>query len=216
MIIGLDTETGGFNAMQIDDNKPNALLTIGALAYHMRTNTVLSTFSIMINPDTDNLKVEDQALNANGLSLSLLREDGKPEIDAMRDFNTWLESIESKSERFIPLGHNIQFDLGFIEAAAYRSGVRLKKLENYQRIETYTCASMLRLAGKKMRLNMAIDYLVTQPDFIELTLNENDAPEYRTIIEESVKEGPQCHRALQDACYSLALFRYVDGKAFRS
>jgi DNA polymerase III epsilon subunit-like protein len=107
MIIAIDTETGG-----IEPGK-SALLSISACYYDQPEKT----FNVYINPDPS-LEINAEAAKVNGYTPELWQERGAiPLREALFRFKNWLPRSGNA-----PLGHNANFDRGFIEAAEKQTG----------------------------------------------------------------------------------------------
>ena len=62
-------------------------------------------------------RIEKKALEVNGLTLTQLQRDGQNPIDLADLLDVWFEKVKKKTgcEKLCPLGHNYQFDKGFIQ-----------------------------------------------------------------------------------------------------
>jgi DNA polymerase III epsilon subunit-like protein len=106
-MIVVDVETTGTNPQQ------HSLVSIGAIDLYHPTERFYVECHIW-----DGAKVESEALEVNGFTREEIEDHGKSaEAEAVKAFFDWLSTRESK----LIAAHNPLFDLGFLEAAAYRA-----------------------------------------------------------------------------------------------
>jgi len=106
-MIVVDVETTGTNPQQ------HSLVSIGAVDLDHPNERFYMECRIW-----DGAKVEQEALDVNGFTKEGVGDTSKPtEGEATKAFFDWLSSRESK----LIAAHNPLFDLGFLEAAAYRA-----------------------------------------------------------------------------------------------
>lgn len=108
-MIAIDVETSGI----VDHT--HSILSIGAVDMSNPTNTFYGECRAF-----DGAFIDDNALAVNGFTHEQAVDPHKhSEADLAREFFEWSRDVEDKT-----LGaHNIQFDLGFIEAAAWRANL---------------------------------------------------------------------------------------------
>jgi DNA polymerase III epsilon subunit-like protein len=225
LIITFDTETGGFYSYDKEKDGvkrgPCALLTLGAVAYDYQFDVVINCIDLMINPDTENLVVEDQALKVNKLTLEELQANGIPEVEAVRQFVKFMDeskTLYSSLPPVIPMGHNLSFDLGFLRSAFFRARQIDESLfypfyTTHRYIDTYTAAQYLNHGSLALEKSINFIYSTfTLPEHVEYHLmNPNDHASYREVIMDKFNnpDSAQHHNAFADACFTLALFRYI-------
>lgn len=107
-LLVLDTETGGLDPLE------SSLLEIAALATDER-GEVVDSFEVRVKPS---LAVSADAARVNGYTAEAWRFAMEP-ADGLRAFVEWLAP---HSDRLL-VGHNIGFDVRFIEQEGLREGV---------------------------------------------------------------------------------------------
>lgn len=106
-LLVIDTETGGL------DPARHALLSVGLV-----DSLTDQMWGSLVRP-APGLGIEEEALGVNGLSVSLLEEDGFAEGDVVG----MIERIGKKCRGAVLAGCNVGFDVGFLRAAFERCGV---------------------------------------------------------------------------------------------
>ena len=104
----LDVETGGL------DPKKNALLAIGAV--QVSKGSIGRTMERWIRPAIGTV-VEDEAVRVNGY---VPRADHALESEALNELSALIDSHPSNRRPIEVMGHNVWFDLRFIDEAAGR------------------------------------------------------------------------------------------------
>jgi len=131
-----DTETGGV------DPKNSSLLTA-----HFRildeNFTELNKLSLVVMPDDGVYKVTHGALKVNGIDIEAHAEVAIPYKAAKRKLDEFLGM--NKSDKLIPIGHNVNFDINFIKE--YISDDWDKNV-SYRSLDTCTLIRFLKLANK--------------------------------------------------------------------
>ncbi|MCG8383260.1 MAG: ribonuclease T, partial [Gammaproteobacteria bacterium] len=118
----VDVETGGFDA------KKDALLEIAAVLLDMDREGKLSlgeTVSTHVIP-FEGANLDPKSLQVNGINPFHPLRAAREEIDALNYiFQPIRQAVKAAGcKRAILVGHNASFDLGFINSAAERCGVK--------------------------------------------------------------------------------------------
>lgn len=123
-IICLDFETGGLSCLK------NPITQVALQSFHMDTFESISSYSTYVQPYND-LVIEDQALKATGATMSkinagiTIKEMVKAccvEFDKANKYGA--------TKRPILMGHNIPFDIGFLQYAFTYCKVDISKYLN--------------------------------------------------------------------------------------
>jgi DNA polymerase III subunit epsilon len=173
-LLVVDTETGGLRADR------HALLSIAAVDSESG-----EAFHALIRPSADWI-VEKEALDINGLSLSFLREHGRPETVVINEFAAWMRS----RPRGVFGGVCPSFDIDFLQTAARRNGVDW-------------------LAGRSLDLRGAA-WLAYERGEIDLPLSKTGHP--RLSLDSiagslGLSRSGETHDALEDALLTMACFK---------
>ncbi|MGH8539254.1 MAG: ribonuclease T [Stenotrophobium sp.] len=132
----VDVETGGFNA------QTDALLEIAAVILGMDEHgnlvPVQTVFSHVVPFPGAN--IEKAALEVNGIDPDHPLRLAKSELDALGHvFKPIRQAVsENGCTRAILVGHNAHFDLGFVNAAVARSGVKRNPFHPFSVFDTAT------------------------------------------------------------------------------
>lgn len=147
--VAFDLETTGLNP------EKDKIINIGAIRY--RNNMPVDELNILVNPQKD---IPEIITNITGITTDMVKD--KPTIKEV--LPTLLEFIGKD----IVLGHNVRFDLGFLNYALEVHG-----FEHYvtKYVDTLTIARSFRKNNKLE--NLVKDYL--KPDFIQAHLALSDA-----------------------------------------
>lgn len=134
----VDVETGGFNAER------DALLEIAAVMIEMDEAGDLrrgATFSTHVEP-FPGANIERAALEINKIQPDHPLRLAVSEREALtRIFKPVRQAVsESGCSRAILVGHNAHFDLGFVNAAAARSGIKRNPFHPFSAFDTVTLA----------------------------------------------------------------------------
>lgn len=136
----VDVETGGFN------HQTDALLEIAAVVLSMTDSGELvlrETFRYHVLP-FDGANIEPAALAVNGIDPHHPLRPAIPERDALqrifREVRAELRSTECR--RAVLVGHNAQFDLGFLNAAVGRTGIKRNPFHPFSIFDTATLAGV--------------------------------------------------------------------------
>ncbi|WP_043321051.1 ribonuclease T [Microbulbifer sp. HZ11] len=136
----LDLETAGFNA------RTDALLEVSAVILNMDDHGTLypeETHSFHIEP-FEGANIEQSALDFIGVDLDSPDRDAWPEEIALPElFRQIRRAIKSHScTRAIMVAHNAHFDLGFINAAVARCGLKRNPFHPFSCLDTATLAGL--------------------------------------------------------------------------
>jgi ribonuclease T len=134
----VDVETGGFNA------STDALLEIAAVLIDIEPSGRLirgATHSYHVRP-FEGANIEPAALAVNGIDPHHPLRPALPENDALgrifREVRTAMKLLGCK--RAVLVGHNAAFDLGFLNAAVERSGIKRNPFHPFSCFDTATLA----------------------------------------------------------------------------
>lgn len=131
--ICIDTETGGFSATK------NGLCSITLKVVH--ENTIKTIF---IKPNKD-LYYNSEAMTINGLSMDFLEKNGVSEYRAVMQILLFIH--QNFDELPIILGHNIAFDIRFLNALFERHSENFEQCFEGQ-MDTMKAMRQLRTEGK--------------------------------------------------------------------
>ena len=136
----IDVETGGFN------NATDALLEIAAVILNMDEDGLLypeHTLFFRVEP-FEGANIEQAALDFTGIKLDHpLRMAVKEEHAITEIFKSVRKSLKSSGcKRAILVGHNSHFDLGFVNAAAERCGIKRNPFHPFSSFDTATLAGL--------------------------------------------------------------------------
>jgi ribonuclease T len=138
----IDVETGGFN------NTTDALLEVAAVVLRIDEKGELSrhrTYSWHLEP-FEGANIEPKSLEVNGIILdsSFRKEIAVDEHKAIHEFfNVIRKEIKlNKCTRAVLVGHNAHFDLGFLNAAAARLGIKRNPFHPFSTFDTVTLGAM--------------------------------------------------------------------------
>lgn len=136
----VDVETGGFNAAT------DALLEIAAVTIGMDDSGYLfpeHTYFFRVEP-FEGANIEQAALEFTGIKLDHPLRMAVQEEQALTEiFRGIRKSLKSNGcKRAILVGHNSSFDLGFLNAAVNRSGVKRNPFHPFSSFDTATLAGL--------------------------------------------------------------------------
>ena len=136
----IDVETGGFDA------EKNALLEIAAVILTMDEDGLLhpsATHSCNVEPHPET-SCEESSLEFTGINPDDPRRLALCEADALRDiFRPVRQSIrENGCNRAIVVAHNAHFDLGFVNAATKRNGIKRNPFHPFSCFDTATLGGL--------------------------------------------------------------------------
>lgn len=132
----VDVETGGFN------DQTDALLEIAAVTLSMDENGLLSpdaTYAVQVEP-FPGANIEHAALEVNHIKPDHPLRMAVPEREALaRIFKPVRRTVsETGCSRAVLVGHNAHFDLGFINAAVARCGIKRNPFHPFSVLDTVT------------------------------------------------------------------------------
>jgi ribonuclease T len=134
----VDVETGGFNAAT------DALLEIAAVILGMDENGNLVRRQTVFSHITPfpGANIEKAALEFNGIKVDNPLRLALPEKEALdRLFKPIRQAVsENGCTRAILVGHNAHFDLGFVNAAVARAGIKRSPFHPFSVFDTATLA----------------------------------------------------------------------------
>ncbi|WP_339411962.1 MULTISPECIES: ribonuclease T [unclassified Pseudomonas] len=136
----VDVETGGFNSAT------DALLEIAATTIGMDEGGFLypeHTQFFRIEP-FEGANIEQAALDFTGIKLDHPLRMAVTEEHALTEiFRSLRKSLKSNScKRAILVGHNSSFDLGFLNAAVNRTGIKRNPFHPFSSFDTATLAGL--------------------------------------------------------------------------
>ncbi|MAA74259.1 MAG: ribonuclease T [Salinisphaeraceae bacterium] len=140
MPVVVDVETGGFNS------GTDALLEVAAVLLGMRPDGQLQTVethSFHVAP-FEGANIEPASLEVNGIDPHHPLRPALPEKEALsRLFREVRRSVsENNCNRAVLVGHNAHFDLGFVNAAAARTGIKRNPFHPFSVFDTATLAGV--------------------------------------------------------------------------
>lgn len=155
-----DCETTGL------DSKKHTLLTAYFAIYDKDLN-LIEDLDLQLKPeDTSNIVCTKEAMEVTGIDLqehlndvkTITYEEGKKLLLSMLDRN----KIKKKRKHYIPSGHNILFDLGFIWEQFIPKDEWEKTIHYGKKIDTYIICSFLQaidlLPSDLGKLTGLVDY----------------------------------------------------------
>lgn len=136
----VDLETGGFNA------RTDALLEISAVILDMDDDGILKpveTHSFHLDP-FEGANIEQSALDFIGIDLESPERDAFPEEIALPElFRAIRKAIKKHScTRAVMVAHNAHFDLGFLNAAVERCGLKRNPFHPFSCLDTATLGGL--------------------------------------------------------------------------
>ena len=136
----IDVETGGFDA------RTNALLEIAALPILMDDEQNLypeNCYSVNVEP-FEGAVVEESALQFTGIDLEDPERNPLSEKEALTTIFRPIRQLmrDHDCKRAIVVAHNAHFDLGFVNAACDRAGVKRNPFHPFSCFDTATLAGL--------------------------------------------------------------------------
>jgi ribonuclease T len=136
----VDVETAGFNA------KRDALLEIAAVTLEMDEQGFISrreTIACHVEP-FPGANLDQASLEFTGIDPYHPFRMAKPEHEALEQiFKPVRRAIrESGCKRAVLVGHNASFDLGFLNAAVTRTGIKRNPFHPFSTFDTVTLAGL--------------------------------------------------------------------------
>ena len=140
--VAIDVETGGFNAAT------DALLEVAATTFSINESGIWTTdecLSRHVEPFAG-ANLEPAALEFTGINPEhpFRKQIAVPEKDALQDiFKLVRQRMKAYGcKRAILVGHNPSFDLGFINAAVERSGIKRNPFHPFSTFDTATLGGL--------------------------------------------------------------------------
>ena len=136
----VDIETGGVNAAT------DAMLQIAAVMVHMREDGELytgETHTTHVQP-FEGANLDPKSLEFNGIDPDHPLRMAIPEDEALRQlFRPIRETIRATDcSRAVLVGHNAWFDLGFLNAAVNRCGIKRNPFHPFSCFDTATLSGL--------------------------------------------------------------------------
>ena len=137
----VDVETGGFNC------QTDALLEIAAVLVEIQEDGSLlrgGTFRYHVQP-FEGANIEPASLEVNGIDPYHPLRPALPEKDALgRIFTEVRQAVRGNDcKRAILVGHNAFFDLGFVNAAVARAGIKRNPFHPFSSFDTATLGGVV-------------------------------------------------------------------------
>ncbi|ROO32302.1 ribonuclease T [Salinisphaera japonica] len=136
----IDVETGGFNSAT------DALLEIAAVTVGFTDDgslDLMESISYHVKP-FEGANIEPASLEVNGIDPHHPLRPAIPERDALgRIFRLVREAMKTTGcKRAVLVGHNAHFDLGFLNAAIARTGIKRSPFHPFSCFDTATLAGV--------------------------------------------------------------------------
>ncbi len=137
----VDVETGGFNA------QTDALLEIAAVLVEIQADGSLKrgeTYRYHVQP-FEGANIEAAALEVNGIVPDHPLRPALPEKDALQRIFREIRRVvrDNDCTRAILVGHNAFFDLGFLNAAVARTGLKRNPFHPFTSFDTATLGGVV-------------------------------------------------------------------------
>lgn len=137
----VDVETGGFNA------QTDALLEIAAVILGVDENGDLVRRQTVFSHVTPfpGANLEKASMEINGIKVDNPLRLARPETEALAHiFKPIRQAVsENGCTRAILVGHNAHFDLGFVNAAIARTGIKRSPFHPFSAFDTVTLAGAM-------------------------------------------------------------------------
>jgi len=134
----VDTETGGL------DPAHNPILSIAALVWNQ--GGIEDQYYTLVNVGGE-MRVEDQALKVNGLSVEQIKAEGVSPLQAANAIRAMLQKNDMRRDVRI-CAHNAPFDVSFVKQLWTLASLDYKKTFSYRSLCTQTGALLLEQAGR--------------------------------------------------------------------
>jgi DNA polymerase-3 subunit epsilon len=149
-ILFIDTETGG------TDPASNSLLSLGLVVW--KELEIRASLEILI--DDGILNVTEKALEINRIDLEEHRKRAVSPAVAIRQMDKFINSHFPKDEKIVLGGHNVNFDVNFLNAFLSRNGYNVQQRFSHRYVDTSAILFYLFLTGKiKRKLTASQDAL---------------------------------------------------------
>jgi len=136
----IDVETGGFNATT------DALLEMAAVTLAMDEDGILMPSEIIYHAviPFDGANIEQAALNCTGIDINDPYRMALEENEALRALFQPIRNAvkDAHCSRAVMVAHNAHFDLGFVNAAVERNGIKRNPFHPFSCFDTATLAGL--------------------------------------------------------------------------
>ncbi len=147
-ILFIDTETGGI------DPANNSLLALALVVWE--ESKIKGSTEILINDGV--LNVTEKALEINGIDLTEHKKKAVTPNLAIEKFDSFLKEHFRDDEKITLGGHNITFDVNFLNIFLTRNSYSFQKRFSHRFVDTATILFYLYLTGKiKKRITSSQD-----------------------------------------------------------
>ena len=160
-LLVFDTETGGF------DPQTHSILSVGAVVWE--NGTISDEIELLI-AEAD-IRADPEALAKNKIDLPKHKQIGLPPADAMARFQTFLTKnfrASSSKERIRLVGHNVYFDIGFLQRLCRLTGTDYESNFSHRVVDTASILRFLNLANRlslsEASLDAALEYFGIEAD----------------------------------------------------
>jgi len=140
-ILFIDTETGGI------DPASHSLLSLGLVVW--KELGVRASAEILVNDGV--LNVTEKALEINRVNLNEHKKKALSPVLALQQFDQFLDIHFSRDEKIILGGHNINFDVNFLNTFLTRNGYNFQQRFSHRFVDTSSILFYLYLTGKIKR-----------------------------------------------------------------
>ncbi|HMI01342.1 MAG TPA: 3'-5' exonuclease [Pedobacter sp.] len=140
-ILFIDTETGGI------DPASHSLLSLALVVW--KELEVRASIEILVNDGV--LNVTEKALEINGINLSEHKKKAVSPVLVLQQLDQFLDIHFSRDEKIILGGHNINFDVNFLNAFLTRNGYDFQRRFSHRYVDTSSILFYLYLTGKIKR-----------------------------------------------------------------
>ena len=182
-LLYFDTETTGIDAVK------NEIVQIAGLIEV--DGTVVEEFNFRCQPtDWDN--VDPEALKVTGLTIEELKTYDTPEMagrELKKVFDKYIDKY-NKKDKFYPAGHNVSFDLDFLQAfwKKHVDPYGIGSYQNWRAIDTRVIANFFAFSGmldcKDVKLGTLCEIYGIELDAHDAL---NDIRACRTLLQEFQK-----------------------------
>ena len=140
-ILFIDTETGGI------DPASHSLLSLALVVW--KELEVRASIEILVNDGV--LNVTEKALEINGINLGEHKKKAVSPVLALQQLDQFLDIHFSRDEKIILGGHNINFDVNFLNVFLTRNGYNFQQRFSHRFVDTSSILFYLYLTGKIKR-----------------------------------------------------------------
>ncbi len=183
----LDFETGGFDA------KTNAVTEVAAITFDSETFEEIARYEAILKPYNDDLLYDPQALQVTGITMEMIN-NGVDFKTFSKEFIAFLKKSNVHSHpkyRPVLAGHNIAFDVPFLQQLLYFIG---KKVDEFFNSHSDYFGNPYPKTLDTLPLAM-----IKWPDMMKHTLGE--------CIQKSGFELVHAHRAMNDVKSNVELLK---------